>query len=83
MTLLEQARKIVEKSEPEYAMGKETIEQGELMIAWIAGEVTGKQVATVLGIKAHHSIGMKVGPILRELARFKRLSIKILPEPKA
>lgn len=82
MTLLEQAKK-VEEREPEYALSKEAIEQAELMIAWVMGEISNKQVGTVMKFSHHNSAGTKVGPALREVAKFGRLSIKILPEKRA
>ncbi len=84
MTLLEQAKKIREREgDPQYKLSPKTIEEAELFIAWIMGEVDNRQVASVLKFSHHNSTPTKVGPVLREMAKFGRISITILPEGAA
>ncbi len=83
MTLLEKAKVIGSAQRPQYALSKNSIEEAELMIAWVMGEVDNHQVAKVLGIKAVNSVPTKVGPSLREMAKFGRLNLSIKPAPFA
>lgn len=63
--------------QPLYEISEQSVQEAELMMAWIMGQVSNNQVATVLGVAAHNSVPTKVGPALREMAKFGRLTMTL------
>ncbi len=79
-TLLEKAKAFNGPNKVGYPFSARTLEECQLFIAWLHGEVDNYQVAKVLGVSAANSIPAKLGPVFKEMVKFGRLRIEIIPE---
>jgi hypothetical protein len=60
---------------PNSKLSREMIEDGEVLVAWVKGEVDSAEVLAVLDIKSTGQIHQRAGTTLRNLARGGYISI--------
>jgi hypothetical protein len=67
LTLLEKVLAARKKEFPNEKLSKEFIEEAEVLIAWLNGEVDTNEAAKALGINHTSAVPQKTGTILRIL----------------
>lgn len=76
MTLLEKIISARESHSPLHKLSKELFEEGQVLVAWIQGEVDTDEACRALGITTKSQIHQKAGTSLRNLAKHRYISIQ-------
>ncbi len=76
LTLLQRAKQLVQPGNSTEMPSDEEIQEAELLIAWVFGEVSTTAAAQVLG-KSNGNVQNRVGPALRNMAFAKCLVLRL------
>ena len=81
MTLLEKIYKVREKKANNESLTPQTIQEGEVAVAWIEGKIDSTEAAAALGSKHTSAMAQKAGTLLRILATNGYIAITWIPAP--
>lgn len=74
-TLLEKIMEARIKRSPIQSLSPEAMEEGEVLIAWVCGDIDTAEATKVLGVKSNSQIYQRAGTAMRNLAREGHISI--------